>query len=170
MEAYFESHAINTNLDWLKLAYFFLRYHTLEWWMAQKDAEPNLLGNLPWNMFKAKLNEKFTPQDEILKYGQELFNLHQSNGPRVMGTYVQTFTSLLSLVLMKKEYAQKVASSMACNLGLAMPFCKGMKSLATCQKMMKVVECMHDSMHKRQKRHKPHNAYLTTRVSIGIAV
>jgi hypothetical protein len=73
--------------------------------MAQKDVKPNLMGNLLWNMFKAKLNEKFTPHHQILKYGQELLRLRQSNGPRVMGRYVQTFTSLLSFILMKEEYA-----------------------------------------------------------------
>jgi hypothetical protein len=76
--------------------------------MAQKDVKPNLMRNLFWKMFKAKLNEKFTSHNQIFKYGQELLSLHQSNGPGGMGRYVQTFTSLLSFILMQEEYARKV--------------------------------------------------------------
>jgi hypothetical protein len=41
-----------------------------------------------------------------------------------MGRYVQTFMFLLSLILLKEEYAQKMAFLHA-SLGLAMPFYKG---------------------------------------------
>jgi hypothetical protein len=81
VEAYFESQAINTDMDWLRLAQSFLRGHTLEWWMAQKDVEPNLMGNLPWSAFKAKLNENFNPHNQILKDGQKNLSLHQFDGP-----------------------------------------------------------------------------------------
>jgi hypothetical protein len=47
MEAYFESQAINTNVDWLRLAQFLLRDHVVEWWTTQKDVEPNLMGSFP---------------------------------------------------------------------------------------------------------------------------
>jgi hypothetical protein len=67
------------------------------------------MGTLPWIIFKAKLNEKFTPHNQILKDGQKLLSLHQFDGPGVMGRNVQTFMSLLSLILMKEEYTQKVA-------------------------------------------------------------
>jgi hypothetical protein len=75
--------------------------------MTQKDVEPNLMGTLLQSMFKAKLNEKFTPHNQILKDGQELLcaNMMSWND----GGYVQTFASLLSFISMKKEYAQKVA-------------------------------------------------------------
>jgi len=63
-----------------------------------------LMVTLPWNAFKVKLNDMFTPHNQILKNGQELLNLHQTNGLRKMGKYVQTFASLLNLVLMKVEY------------------------------------------------------------------
>ncbi len=65
-------------------------------------------GDFAWNAFKAKLNKRFTPHNKILKDGQELLNLHQFNGLGAMGRYVQTFTSLLNLILMKKEYVWKV--------------------------------------------------------------
>jgi hypothetical protein len=39
------------------------------------------------------------------KDGQELLSLHRFDGPRTVGRYVQTFTSMLSLILMKEEYA-----------------------------------------------------------------
>jgi hypothetical protein len=67
------------------------------------------MGTLPWIVFKAKLNEKFTPHNQILKDGQELLSLRQSDGLGAMGRYVQTFMSLLSLIPMKEEYTQKVA-------------------------------------------------------------
>jgi hypothetical protein len=67
------------------------------------------MGFLPWSAFKAKLNKKFTPHNKILKDGRELLNLHQFNGLGAMGRYVQTFTSLLNLILMKEEYVYKVA-------------------------------------------------------------
>lgn len=73
--------------------------------MAQKDVKPNLMGRFPWSAFKAKLNEKFTPHNQILKDGQELLSLRQSDGLRMMGKYVQTFASLLKFILMKEEYA-----------------------------------------------------------------
>jgi hypothetical protein len=41
VEAYFESQTINMNVDWLRVAQFFLGDHALEWWMAQKDVELN---------------------------------------------------------------------------------------------------------------------------------
>jgi len=106
MEAYFESQAINTDVDRLRLAESLLRDHAMEWWTTQKDIEPNLMGSFPHNAFKAKLNEKFTPHNQILKVGQKL-NLRQSNGPRMMGRYVQTFASLLNLILMKEEYVYR---------------------------------------------------------------
>jgi hypothetical protein len=62
------------------------------------------MGILPWNVFKAKLNKRFTPHNHILKDGQKLLSLHQFDGLGTMGRYVQTFTSLLSLILMKEEY------------------------------------------------------------------
>jgi hypothetical protein len=82
VEAYFESRMINTDVDWLRLVQSLLKDHALEWWMAQKDVEPNLMGNLPWSTFKAKLNERFTPHNHILKVGQELLSFQQtwSNG------------------------------------------------------------------------------------------
>lgn len=76
--------------------------------MTQKDAMPNLMGSLLWSVFKAKLNERFTLHNQILKDGQELLRLHQSNGLGAMGRYVQTFASLLNLIPMKEKYAQKV--------------------------------------------------------------
>jgi len=69
--------------------------------MTQKDVEPNLMGSLPWSAFKAKLNERFTLHNQILKDGQELLSLSQFDGPGVMGKYVQIFVSLLSFILMK---------------------------------------------------------------------
>ncbi len=63
VEAYFESQVINMNIDQLRLAQSLLKDHVLEWWMAQKDAKPNLMGSLPWSTFKAKLNERFTPHN-----------------------------------------------------------------------------------------------------------
>jgi hypothetical protein len=76
--------------------------------MTQKNVEPNLMGSLFSSAFKAKLNEMFTLHNQILKDGQELLSLCQSNGFRAMGKYVQTFVSLLSFISMKEEYAQKV--------------------------------------------------------------
>jgi hypothetical protein len=38
VEAYFESQAINMDVDQFRLAQFLLRGHALEWWMAQKNA------------------------------------------------------------------------------------------------------------------------------------
>jgi hypothetical protein len=67
------------------------------------------MGTLPWIVFKAKLNEKFTPHNQILKDGQELWSLCQSDAPRAMGRYVQTFMSLMSFIPMKEKYTQKVA-------------------------------------------------------------
>jgi hypothetical protein len=69
--------------------------------MTQKDVEPNLMGSLPWNVFKAKLNKRFTPHSQILKDGQELLSLHKFNGLGAMGRYVQTFASLLNFIPMK---------------------------------------------------------------------
>jgi hypothetical protein len=63
MEAYFESQMINMDVDQLRLTHFFLKDHTLKWWTTQKDVEPNLMGNLPWSVFKAKLNKRFTPHN-----------------------------------------------------------------------------------------------------------
>jgi hypothetical protein len=63
------------------------------------------MGCLLGNAFKAKLNERFTPHNQILKDGQEFLSLRQSNGPRTMGRYVQTLAYLLNLIPMKKEYA-----------------------------------------------------------------
>jgi len=86
------------------VAQSFLRNHALEWWTNQKDVEPNLMGILPCSAFKAKLNEKFAPHNQIFKDGQELLNLCQFDGPRGLGRYVQTFVLLLSLIPMKEEY------------------------------------------------------------------
>ncbi len=63
VEAYFKSQAINMDVDWLRLAQFFYKDHVLEWLMAQKDVEPNLMGIFPCSTFKAKLNERFTPHN-----------------------------------------------------------------------------------------------------------
>jgi hypothetical protein len=71
------------------------------------------MGSLPWNAFKAKLNERFTPHNQILKDGQELLSLCQSNGPQVMGRYVQTFTSLLSFILLKDMHKKWLSSMQA---------------------------------------------------------
>jgi hypothetical protein len=87
------------------LAQSLLRIHAFEWWTAQKDVKPKLMGSLPHNAFKAKLNERFTPHNQILKDGQELLNLRQSNGLGAIGRYVQTFVSLFNLIPMKKKYA-----------------------------------------------------------------
>jgi hypothetical protein len=87
------------------------------------------MGSLPWSTFKAKLNERFTPHNQILKDGQELLNLLQSNSPKTMGRYVQTFVLLLSPIPMKEEYTQKWPSYMAYSLGLIMPSCKKVRSL-----------------------------------------
>jgi hypothetical protein len=54
---------INMDVDQLRLTHFFLKDHTLKWWTTQKDVEPNLMGNLPWSMFKAKLDKRFTPNN-----------------------------------------------------------------------------------------------------------
>ncbi len=62
------------------------------------------MGILPCSAFKAKLDERFAPHNQIFKDGQELLNLHQSDGPKRIGRYVQTFVLLLSLILMKEEY------------------------------------------------------------------
>jgi hypothetical protein len=51
------------DVDWLRLAQFFLRDYALEWWITQKDVEPNLMGTLLCRTFKAKLNEIFTPHN-----------------------------------------------------------------------------------------------------------
>jgi hypothetical protein len=85
-----------------------LKGHALEWWMAQKNALPNLMRILLWSVFKVKLNNRFTPHNKILKDGQELLSLHECNGLGAMGRYVQTFTSLLNFIMMKEEYAYKV--------------------------------------------------------------
>jgi hypothetical protein len=69
VEAYFESQAINTYVDRLRLAQSFLRDHTMEWWTTQKYAKPNLMGSLLWSAFKEILNEMFTPHNQILKDG-----------------------------------------------------------------------------------------------------
>jgi len=61
VEAYFEFQAINTNVNYLIMAQPLLQDRDLEWWMMQKDVEPNLMGIVPWNTFKAKLNERFAP-------------------------------------------------------------------------------------------------------------
>jgi hypothetical protein len=69
------------------------------------------MGSLPWNVFKAKLNERFTPHNQISKDGQKLLSLCQFDGPQVMGRYVQTRTSLLSFILLKDMH-KKWPSSM----------------------------------------------------------
>ncbi len=66
------------------------------------------MGSFPWSVFKVKLNERFTPHNQILKDGQELMRLCQSNGLGAMGRYVQTFVYLLNLIPMKEKCAQKV--------------------------------------------------------------
>jgi hypothetical protein len=58
-----------------------------------KGRRVELMMTLPWNAFKVKLNEMLTLHNQILKNGQELLNLHQTNGSRKMGKYVQTFAS-----------------------------------------------------------------------------
>lgn len=63
VEAYFKFQTINMDVDWLRLAQFFLRDYALEWWITQKDVEPNLMGTLLCRTFKAKLNEIFTPHN-----------------------------------------------------------------------------------------------------------
>jgi hypothetical protein len=60
VETYFESQTINMDVDRCKLVQFLLKDHAFEWWTTQKDVEPNLTRSLPWNTFKAKLNERFT--------------------------------------------------------------------------------------------------------------
>jgi hypothetical protein len=100
------------------------------------------MGTFPWIVFKTKLNEKFTPHNQILKDGQKLLSLCQSVGLGAMGRYVQTFMSLLSLILMKEEYTQKVAFLHGLQPWIQVPM--------TYQEMMKIVECMEDdSVHKK---------------------
>jgi hypothetical protein len=126
------------------------------------------MGSLPWSTFKAKLNERFTPHNQLLKDRQELLNLLQSDKSKTMGRYVQTFASLLILILMKEEYTQKVAflhgsHPWACNAIL-----QKSEVPTTYQKMMKVVECMEDdSMHKKARM--PLISQLTTMVNIKSA-
>jgi hypothetical protein len=47
--------------------------------------------------------------NRILKDGQNVLNFNQGDGSEAIGKYVQTFESLLNLIQLKKEYAQKVA-------------------------------------------------------------
>jgi len=58
-----ESQTINTDVDQLRLVQSLLRDHAFKWWTTQKDVKPNLMGSLPWDAFKAKLNERFTPHN-----------------------------------------------------------------------------------------------------------
>jgi hypothetical protein len=69
VEPYFESQVINKDVDQFRLARSFLRDHALEWWTTLKDVDPNQMGILPCNAFKAKLNERFTPHNQIFKDG-----------------------------------------------------------------------------------------------------
>jgi len=59
VEAYFETQVIITNANWLKMTQPLFWGHALKWWTMQKDVELNLMGFLPWNDFKAMLNEVF---------------------------------------------------------------------------------------------------------------
>jgi hypothetical protein len=61
-----------------------------------------------------------------------------------MGKYVQTFASLLSLIPMKNEYAQKVAFFYGLHPWVCNPILQRSEVLVTCQEMMKVAECMED--------------------------
>ncbi len=120
------------------------------------------------NTFKAKLNERFTPHNQILKDGQKLLSMLQSDRSRTMGKYVQTFVSLLNFIPMKKEYTQKVpflhgSQPWVCNAILQIS-----DVLATYQKIMKLAKCMEDdSMHKKVGT--PLILQLTTRVNIKSA-
>ncbi len=113
------------------------------------------MGSLPWSVFKAKLNKRFTPHNQILKDGQEFMHLHQSNGPRTMGRYVQTFVSLLNLIPWKRSMHKRWFSSMAYNLGLVTLFCKEIMSSQHVRKWWKLWSAWKTTPYtRRRKRHK----------------
>lgn len=55
------------DIDWFRLSNPYSE--TMPWNGGQdkKDVKPNLMWILFWNSFKTKLNEKFTPHNQILK-------------------------------------------------------------------------------------------------------
>jgi hypothetical protein len=70
----------------------------------QKDVELNLMGFLPRNDFKARLNERFAPQPNLQRWIR-VVNLHQGEGLGFLVHYVQMFNALLSPM---EEYLHKI--------------------------------------------------------------
>jgi hypothetical protein len=63
---------------------------------------------ITWVGFKAKLNVKFTPHNQVLRDGLELLALRQGEGLGSLAKHVQTFSALVCLVPMKEEYTERV--------------------------------------------------------------
>jgi hypothetical protein len=75
-----------------------LRYHALRWWGTFKEENLEAILTITWVGFKAKLNAKFMPHNQVLRDGLELLALKQGEGLGSLAKHVQIFSALLCLV------------------------------------------------------------------------
>jgi hypothetical protein len=77
------------------MAQSFHQDHALKWWGTFFGRKPEAIPTITWASFKAKLNVRFMPHNQVLRDGLELLALKQSKGPSLLPKHVQTFSALL---------------------------------------------------------------------------
>jgi len=83
---------------------------------------------LPLNVFKVKLNERFTPQSNSERWAKAL-ELTPHKWIKNNGKICSNLCILVELHSNEGRIHIEVASFVVCSLGFAMPYCNKMRSL-----------------------------------------
>ncbi len=101
--------------------------HALKWWGTFKEKNLEAIPAITWARFKAKLNARFMPHNQVLRHGLELLALRQGEGMGSLAKHIQILMPCYVWSLWRKNTPKGWLSLMACSLGLASESSKGMR-------------------------------------------